>query len=1549
MVCKSPSPDGPTTFCIGGSVVLTSSYATGNVWSTGATTQSITVSQSGNYWVTYTTGANCSATSAVTTVTVGNPSAPISQSGLVEVCSGNTLILWTASVPGYAYNWFKDGIGNQANNSQIAITQPGTYWFVVTDPNGCQATSASAEVVFLSLPTASITPLGPTTFCSGGSVELQASSGAAWNWNNGANTQTTTASLGGNYTVTVTGANGCQATSTPVSITLTSPLTSVSVDNNVLYLPNAVANFTSTANAPIVNYDWQFGDGGTAGTANPTHEYTVAGFYTAGLNALDENGCEGGLTVPGTIEVWAVYPTDDQSIPTTQNALSSTWLSPLTGFVTLPDGTICWTQDGGNTWTVFGDTGTGQPFYYISNHGDANNYCTFIAGADGNVWVSYNGGAFTSISPGGLTAGTVFYGGTFVNGNYGYLLGSNNTICIYYNGVWYANNPSGPGITGSTIWYGGYWSGGTFYAVGSGGVIYAYSGSGSGGSGGSWGPVTGNFGGANFYGVTYGASCGCAYAVGSGGAIYVSYDGGATWNPCNIGGYTYNWYGVAVYGSTVVAVGEGGAVIVSLDGGVTRTLYSIGTEYTCNGITIVDCVAYITTDNGGVYAFSIPGYALPTPSIAGDVVTEICNTDPAHIFAVANPQLDATYLWSNGAIGATMTTNIGGNYTVQVNNACGSQVSGAVTLVVNNCTPPCLPDLSAQVDNYVFYLPNETANFTSSATDAISGYNWQFGDGGTDTNANPTHTYTQPGFYVAALTAEGPDNCTNAVNVPGVIEVWQVYPTDNVSLPVIDDALCSTWLSPETGWVTLPDGTLCYTNNGGGLWTPVTTGVNVPWYYVNSYGYAGNNYTWIAGGNGSVCYSYNGGPWVATNPVGLTAGTAFYGGNFYAPGYGYFVGSNNTVCWYNNGTWVGINPPVGNGVTENTVWYGSYYNNGILYIVGTGGLICYYSGGQWYPVNYNGAAATFDFYNCSYSAVCGCSFAVGANGQVYASFDGGLTWIICPTGYNYNWYDVAIVGNTIIAVGEGGAVCVSLDQGTTWELYSISTDNDCLSIEVEDCVAYITTRDGGVYRYLIPNYVMPQPVIAGDSFVEICTGDPAHTFEVFEPKLNATYTWNNNEVGTSISTLVFGQYNVQVSNFCGTATSETVELSIVNCAPPCFADLEAQADNYVLYLPNATVNFTSSATDPIFGYDWDFGDGNNSTDANPSHTYTEAGFYTVDLTASDDANCDNTVIVPGQVQVWQVFDTENVSLPVPDDALCSTWLSPLTGYVTLPNGSLCYTIDGGTSWSPITTGANVPFYYVTSYGNAATGFRRWIAGGNGTVCYSDNGTAWTEVNPGGLLPGTNFYGGTFYAPNYGYFVGSNNTVCWYNNGAWVGINPPEGNGVTSGTIWYGSYYNNGNLYVVGSGGVICFYNGSQWFPVDAPVDGFGGWNFYNVAYSAESNCAFAVGQNGAVYASFNGGLTWVICPTGFNFNWYDVAIIGTTVIVVGEDGAVCVSQDSGLTWELYSIGTSDDCLSIRVRECVAYHYPQRGRLSLFDSELCDAAAGDCRSRFGHYL
>lgn len=60
--------------------------------------------------------------------------------------------------------------------------------------------------------------------------------------------------------------------------------------------------------------------------------------------------------------------------------------------------------------------------------------------------------------------------------------------------------------------------------------------------------------------------------------------------------------------------------------------------------------------------------------------------------------------------------------------------------------------------------------------------------------------------------------------------------------------------------------------------------------------------------------------------------------------------------------------------------------------------------------------------------------------------------------------------------------------------------------------------------------------------------------------------------------------------------------------------------NFSTSINNLTVSFidTSGSTNPITSWNWNFGDGNTSTEQNPTHVYETDGIYTVTLTVSND-------------------------------------------------------------------------------------------------------------------------------------------------------------------------------------------------------------------------------------------------------------------------------------------------------------------------------------------
>ncbi|GEM_PF-3411593 len=79
--------------------------------------------------------------------------------------------------------------------------------------------------------------------------------------------------------------------------------------------------------------------------------------------------------------------------------------------------------------------------------------------------------------------------------------------------------------------------------------------------------------------------------------------------------------------------------------------------------------------------------------------------------------------------------------------------------------------------------------------------------------------------------------------------------------------------------------------------------------------------------------------------------------------------------------------------------------------------------------------------------------------------------------------------------------------------------------------------------------------------------------------------------------------------------------------------------NETAVLVDVGVSFTDQSSNDPKSWRWDFGDGSNSTEQHPGHTYTQAGIYTVGLTVSNDGGSD-TETKTGYITVSPV--------PVPD-------------------------------------------------------------------------------------------------------------------------------------------------------------------------------------------------------------------------------------------------------------------------------------------------------------
>ena len=75
------------------------------------------------------------------------------------------------------------------------------------------------------------------------------------------------------------------------------------------------------------------------------------------------------------------------------------------------------------------------------------------------------------------------------------------------------------------------------------------------------------------------------------------------------------------------------------------------------------------------------------------------------------------------------------------------------------------------------------------------------------------------------------------------------------------------------------------------------------------------------------------------------------------------------------------------------------------------------------------------------------------------------------------------------------------------------------------------------------------------------------------------------------------------------------------------------ASNDTVSCPNKPIVFSNASTGPSLTYFWDFGDGNTSTSATPTHTYTADGLYTVHLHITDQYNCTADLTKPQYIKI----------------------------------------------------------------------------------------------------------------------------------------------------------------------------------------------------------------------------------------------------------------------------------------------------------------------------
>ncbi len=170
-------------------------------WSSGQTTQTISVSVPDTYICTITDPQYCT---AIKTYFVEYHPVPVVDLGPDQSLCGVSSHVLDAGHPGSTYLW-----STSATTQQITVTQSGPYSVTVTTPYDCTSSDA-VQVDFHAMP---VDVLQDVTTCIGSPPTLNAgNAGASFLWNTGSTAQAVAADSSMTYTVTVTTPDQCAAT-----------------------------------------------------------------------------------------------------------------------------------------------------------------------------------------------------------------------------------------------------------------------------------------------------------------------------------------------------------------------------------------------------------------------------------------------------------------------------------------------------------------------------------------------------------------------------------------------------------------------------------------------------------------------------------------------------------------------------------------------------------------------------------------------------------------------------------------------------------------------------------------------------------------------------------------------------------------------------------------------------------------------------------------------------------------------------------------------------------------------------------------------------------------------------------------------------------------------------------------------------------------------------------------------------------------------------------------------------------------------------------------